>query len=173
MRRALRIGTYSSLNLYFLSNLTSADTNGTLLGYCELPYTDTTACSAPGIPSSCTKTVTAPADYRNDGCNVFAGTMPGGDLEDYNLGMSAVHEVGHWFGLLHPFQDTTCAKGDPGDYIDDTPQEKAPTDGCPVGKDSCPDSPGPDPIWNYMDYSFDSWYVLNSRRFLTSHRLLS
>ena len=56
-------------------------------------------------------------------------------------------------------QDTSCSAGDPGDYIDDTPQEGASTDGCPTGKDSCPKIPGLDPINNYMDYSTDAWYV--------------
>ena len=54
-------------------------------------------------------------------------------------------------------QDNTCATGDPGDYCDDTPQESQSTTGCPMGKDSCPGSPGLDPINNYMDYSTDAW----------------
>ena len=93
-----------------------------------------------------------------DGCNVHAGTMPNGPLQYYNQGKTAVHEVGHWFGLLHTFQDNSCADGDAGDFIDDTPQESVSTDGCPVGKKSCPDCPGVDPIHNFMDYSQDSCY---------------
>lgn len=54
-------------------------------------------------------------------------------------------------------QDNTCATGDPGDYCDDTPQESQSTTGCPTGKDSCPGSPGLDPVSNYMDYSTDAW----------------
>ena len=54
-------------------------------------------------------------------------------------------------------QDNTCATDDPGDYCDDTPQESQSTTGCPAGKDSCPSSPGLDPINNYMDYSSDAW----------------
>ena len=78
-------------------------------------------------------------------------------MTGYNLGKTSVHEVGHWFGLLHTFQDNTCDAGDVGDYIDDTPQESVSTDGCPVGKDSCPSSPGNDPVHNFMDYSTDRW----------------
>lgn len=81
-------------------------------------------------------------------------------MYQFDEGKTAVHEVGHWFGLLHTFQDQTCASTDRGDYIDDTPQEATPTDGCPVGKDSCPGSPGVDPIGNYMDYSSDAWWVV-------------
>lgn len=98
-------------------------------------------------------------DYAMDGCNVLAGSMPLGPVAGYNEGKTAVHEVGHWFGLLHTFQNFTCKPGDLGDYIDDTPQESVSTDGCPTGKDSCPDSPGLDPIHNYMDYSEDTWYA--------------
>ena len=56
-------------------------------------------------------------------------------------------------------QDNTCATNDPGDYVDDTPQQSQSTTGCPSGKDSCPSDPGADAISNYMDYSSDAWYV--------------
>jgi hypothetical protein len=43
--------------------------------------------------------------------------------------------------------------------VDDTPVQAAPTSGCPLGADTCPDAPGLDPIHNYMDYSYDSCYT--------------
>ena len=92
-----------------------------------------------------------------DGCNVHAGSMPNGILAYYNQGKTAVHEVGHWFGLLHTFQGSSCDPTDPGDYIEDTPQQSVSTDGCPAGKDSCPELQGLDPIHNFMDYSTDAW----------------
>ena len=41
--------------------------------------------------------------------------MPGGTAYggEYGLGMSAVHETGHWLGLLHTFQDGCGSSGMP------------------------------------------------------------
>jgi hypothetical protein len=72
----------------------------------------------------------------------------------YDLGMTLVHETGHWVNLEHPFFGGCNAKGD---FVDDTPAMKVPTRGCPEGKDTCAE-PGLDPIHNYMDYSYDSCY---------------
>lgn len=150
MKGALRQGTYDTLNIYFQTNLSSSGmAAGTaLLGFCTLPTNVTYGNPPVEFP---------PADYSTDGCNILAGTMPNGPVNGYNQGKTAVHEVGHWFGLLHTFQDTTCSSTDQGDYVDDTPQESTATSGCPTAKDSCPDSPGVDPITSYMDYSTDAW----------------
>ena len=72
----------------------------------------------------------------------------------FDLGLTAVHEAGHWFGLDHTFYGGCNAKGD---FVDDTPPMRVPTSGCPLGKDTCPE-PGLDPIHNYMDYSDDPCY---------------
>ncbi|KAL9619334.1 MAG: hypothetical protein Q9160_006014 [Pyrenula sp. 1 TL-2023] len=173
MKTALRQGSYNTLNVFFQSDLqTSASSSSSsqtrdaptsiLLGFCTLPVVGVTA----STPQS---------DYITDGCNILSGTMPGGWLSGYNLGGTLVHEIGHWNGLLHPFQDTTCDQEDYGDYIADTPQMSMPTNGCPEGKNSCPASgydpnepdvvhtpsgfEGPDPIHNFMDYSSDACYT--------------
>ena len=171
MKTALRAGTYSSLNIYLQSNLTNPGTPwdptylSYVLGYCSIPTTGTkTSClSSPSSSSSngsgCTSTSYAPTSYVDDGCNILLASLPGGPLQKYNQGKTAVHEVGHWFGLMHTFQGGSCDKSDRGDFIDDTPQEMTETDDCPVGKDSCPGSEGLDPINNYMDYSSDAWLV--------------
>ena len=72
----------------------------------------------------------------------------------FNLGMTAVHEVGHWTGLYHTFQDGCDA---PGDYLEDTPYEAGPTFNCPIDQPSaCPGETRFNPVENYMDYTDDA-----------------
>ncbi|OAL55395.1 hypothetical protein IQ07DRAFT_582891, partial [Pyrenochaeta sp. DS3sAY3a] len=143
MKRTLRQGSYRTLNLYFQTDLI-----GGVLGRCTLP-------------SNIANGKEDPTVYFNDGCNINAHTMPNGLMQGYNKGKTAVHETGHWFGLLHTFEGYSCEG--PGDYIDDTPMESTATDGCPVNpaKRSCPNQQKEhemDPIHNYMDYSIDDCY---------------
>ncbi|KAI9807507.1 MAG: hypothetical protein M1825_005447 [Sarcosagium campestre] len=161
MKRALRRGSYAALNVYYQSDISASG----LLGVCTLPAplfenlnskenrnVNKRAANGTGSPPGQTPEAIVP-----DGCSVAAGTMPGGDIPTFNAGATAVHEVGHWFGLLHTFQGDSC--DGPGDYIDDTPQQAVSTDGCPENppKDSCPQVVGVDPIHNFMDYSSDAW----------------
>jgi hypothetical protein len=142
MKKTLRQGSYTTLNLYFQTDLA-----GGVLGRCSLP-------------SSIASNKVDPATYFNDGCNVNANTMPSGSVAGYNSGMTAVHETGHWMRLLHTFEGYSC--DGPGDYIDDTPMESTATDGCPIDpkKKSCPNQKEGESnsIHNYMDYSIDACY---------------
>lgn len=139
MKTALRQGTYADLNLYFQSDMA-----GGVLGQCTLP-TNVGANPAPSV-------------YVRDGCNIAAGTVPGGPINGYNMGKTAVHETGHWLGLLHTFEGYSCSGN--GDYVADTPAESQSTDGCPTNpwKNTCTGRTGVDPIHNFMDYSIDSCY---------------
>jgi hypothetical protein len=92
-----------------------------------------------------------PEDSFLHGVVVHYGTLPGGYVTRYNLGRTAVHEVGHYLGLLHTFENGCDA---PGDEVEDTPFEASPAFGCLEGRDTCPTA-GLDPIHNYMDYSDD------------------
>jgi pregnancy-associated plasma protein-A len=89
------------------------------------------------------------------GVVIHYGSVPGGYLVPFDLGGTADHEVGHYLGLYHTFQNGCNA---PGDQVADTPDEATATSGCPGGKDTCP-SAGLDPIHNYMDYSDDACYT--------------
>jgi hypothetical protein len=145
MKTTLRQGGYGVLNMYFVTNMTTG-----LLGQCSLPMKVGTNPSAASIAS--------------DACVIDGGSMPGASAgfarPGYDLGMTAVHEVGHWNGLFHPFEGYSCDAAAPGDYIADTPVQSTATSGCPVSpaKDSCPGAPGVDSIHNYMDYSLDGCY---------------
>jgi len=139
MKSALRKGTYSELNMYFVE----AMANG-ILGMCEFPTKE--------IDTS------DPSSYAFDGCLVASGTLPGSPEfpGKFDEGMTSVHEIGHWFGLFHVFQGSSCSRD--GDMVSDTPFQSSATSGCPTTKDSCPNSPGKDSVHNYMDYSDDRCY---------------
>ena len=133
MKKALKQGGDNALNVYS----TSA---GAYLGWAYLPE------------------ITDTAQAYLDGVVLSWETVPGASdtYEDrYDLGETLTHEVGHWLNLEHTFYGQ-CNKN--GDFVDDTPPQKTPSSGCPVGKDTCP-APGTDPIHNYMDYSYDTCYT--------------
>ena len=95
--------------------------------------------------------------FDTDRCIISIETLPGGKKENYNNGMTLVHQVGHWFRLFHTFQGG-CEENngfDGGNMIPDTSASKSETQGCPSSRKSCPDQPGNDPVHNFMDTSYE------------------
>jgi hypothetical protein len=134
MKQTLRRGGAGTLNLY-------STTAGDYLGWAYLP-----------------SIVDKPGQAYLDGVVVDWESIRGTSTTyagRYDEGETGTHEVGHWLNLEHTFYGGCNAKGD---FVDDTPAQRSPTNGCPEGKDTCR-QPGLDPIHNYMDYSFDSCYT--------------
>lgn len=122
------------LNIWVVTNITSGSSStGTVLGYAVFPWMAGT--SKDGIV------------IRQD----YVGTIETAANSDGGRTMS--HEVGHYLGLYHTFQDGCTG----GDQCDDTP----PVNGtftnasCPANGNSCTnDAPDLPDMWeNYMDYS--------------------
>lgn len=97
-------------------------------------------------------------DPDMDGVLMLHSTLPGGNSAPFNLGATATHEVGHWLGLYHTFQDGCSANGD---EVDDTPSHAGPNFGKPSAADQphnlCSNEPSGAqcPIHNYMNYVDD------------------
>jgi len=82
---------------------------------------------------------------------VNSGTLPGGDVSNYNEGDTLTHEMGHYLGLYHTFQGG-CSYGD---QVADTNMEETPYFGCPTAQPPLSCSNTLRPVHNFMDYSDD------------------
>jgi PKD repeat protein len=140
MKTALHWDTSRYLNVYS-SGLDSVG----LLGYATFPWDRTTNASNTAVDG-------VVLTYQSVGVNPA--------YTPYDLGASATHEIGHWFGLYHPFQGGCAGTGatayTAGDLISDTPRDSTSHSGCTVTPSDCGDAGLFVPIENYMEYTDDS-----------------
>lgn len=122
------------LNVWVVTSIQSSIQGGTTLGYAYFPWM---------TPSNRNGVV-----MRHD----RVGTI-GTAAAPADSGRTLTHEIGHWLGLLHTFENGCAA---PGDQIDDTP----PVNGtftnanCPANGNSCTETNDMLDMWeDYMDYS--------------------
>ncbi len=144
-----RYGTTQNLNTneFAIKSATGWDRNnylnvwvgpglGGILGWAYLPTTG-------GLPNA-----------TLDGIVVASGTFGGpgyGTTNNYDLGRTATHEVGHYLGLRHVWRNGGCGLDD---GFDDTPLQDDQNFGCPNHPSpSCSNSG--DMFMNYMDYVND------------------
>jgi hypothetical protein len=95
-----------------------------------------------------------PAD--REGLVIHPKYFGANNSQRYNLGRVAVHEAGHYFGLLHTWGDDEDCTTDDG--VTDTPPQLAPYKGCPAYPQmSCSNA---NMFMNFMDYVDDECMVL-------------
>ena len=92
------------------STSTPAEPGGGLLGYATFPWWLAETPQLDGV-------VLHHASFPNSPTPWVQQPWP------FDLGMTAVHEIGHWSGLYHTFQGGCEA---PGDDVTDTPSRRAP-----------------------------------------------
>lgn len=130
-------------------NIWVCQLQGGLLGYAQFP-------NSSGLPGLNTNNGAANTDGVVIGYQYF-GRYPANPYNNnFNLGRTATHEVGHWVGLRHIWGDANCGN----DYCNDTPTQSNATSGCPNYPYSAGCSGSPNPpgrmFQNYMDYSDDA-----------------
>ena len=125
------------LNIWVVKSISQANLQGILAGFAQFPWDSKILSSTDGVMMN----------YQYVGKNQ----------------RTLVHEIGHYLGLYHTFQDG-CSSDQKleGDHVEDTPPVAVANFGRPVNLNSCstdiPDMP--DMTENYMDYT-DTKYMFS------------
>ncbi len=92
--------------------------------------------------------------YNTDGVIILSDQIGSIGTSNQGNATTVTHEVGHWLGCFHPFQDSCSG----GDRVDDTPpcaSNRNTILSCDHNRNTCAnDNPNlPDQIENFMDYT--------------------
>ncbi|KAH8676807.1 hypothetical protein BGZ60DRAFT_266466 [Tricladium varicosporioides] len=138
-----RSGDYWDLNVWIVEDATALNDDGTvgrLNGYADFP--------------DATKTAILKGF---DGIVIRWGTLPG--TSEIYQGKTLVHEIGHWLGLRHVFDEAQMNLKVTSPCIDSNSDEIADTKQYPAGKEKwdpyqipCGENAS-EPVTNYMSYS--------------------
>ncbi len=136
VKNLVRWNVNNYLNIWVVSTISNSGQGGDVLGYANFPFM-----------SAATDGIVIRSDE--------VGSIGTGNRN--RSGRTLTHEVGHYLGLFHTFQNScTGGGGQPaGDGIDDTPpvQSSESNRGCSPTANSCPGDSRLDQWENYMDYS--------------------
>jgi PKD repeat protein len=123
-------------NIWIVNNISGGSGSGIIAGYAYLPGSAPSA-GVDGII----------LDHRYVG---GIGQSNGSDFAKRVI----THEAGHWFGLLHPWGNSSCGSGCSGnDLINDTPVTSGACNTCNLGQNTCGSL---DNVQNFMDYALCS-----------------
>ncbi len=129
-------------------NIWVLNLSGGFIGYAQFPVSE-----LPGLEdyqNGIAATDGVVIDYKAFG-SIDYGSF---DLDPtYNKGRTLTHELGHFFGLRHIWGDQLCGT----DYVDDTPQQRTETIGCPAHPSATTCTTTVNKMFqNYLDYTDDA-----------------